>query len=132
MIDCQGWFDAIRRAGVTVYVPEIADYELRRELLRAGQTASVARLDNLREGTHYLPITTRAMKLAAAFWANARNQGRPTAPDLSLDADMILAAQAVALGASDLVVATSNPCHLNRYVPALLWRQIMTEADDTT
>jgi hypothetical protein len=52
------------------------------------------------------------------------DSGRPTAPDLSLDADVILAAQALTLGVPGVVVATSNAAHLRRYVPALPWRQI--------
>ena len=126
VIDCQAWLMAMRRAGATVYLPEITDYELRRELLRAGQAASITRLNSLRRSTRYLPITTRAMRIAASLWANARNLGRPTAPDLSLDADVILAAQALALGVADVVIATSNPGHLARYIHALPWQQIPT------
>jgi len=126
VIDCHTWFEGLQRAGFPVCLPEIADYELRRELLRAGQRASITRLDELQQRTHYLPITTSVMRLAAAFWATARNLGRPTARDESLDADVILAAQALSIGTPNVVIATSNPGHLARYVDALPWREIPT------
>lgn len=122
------WMRGLLAAGVSVRVPEIADYEVRRELLRAGRTGGVARLDRLSEEVGYLPLTTEALRLAARFWADARRQGRPTASDESLDADVILAAQAVVLaeeeGAENAVVATTNPRHLSRFVEARNWREI--------
>ena len=53
--------------GVRVIVPEIVDYELRRELLRAGKTTSLQRLDQLiaHPVITYLRLTTSAMKRAA-------------------------------------------------------------------
>jgi hypothetical protein len=45
---CRAWAEALISAGVDVVVPAIADYEVRRELLRAGKTAGVARLDAIR------------------------------------------------------------------------------------
>ena len=81
--------------GVEVFIPEIADYEVRRELLRAGKTAGVMRLGELQKVFTYLPITTSVMRRAAALWAAARNQGRPTADPKALDGDVILAAQAL-------------------------------------
>ncbi|MDQ2730341.1 MAG: PIN domain-containing protein [Armatimonadota bacterium] len=123
-IACLAWLASLEKAGITVYVPELADYEVRRELLRAGKTASVARLDIMKSRAHYLPLTTPAMLMAAKLWAEARNTGRPTAGNSSLDADVILAAQALALGVLGLVIATSNPGHLSRYIPAQEWRQI--------
>jgi predicted nucleic acid-binding protein len=124
VIDCHAWFASVQRSGATIYLPEIADYELRRELRRAGQEASVIRLNELKHTIHYVPITTATMLLAADLWAMVRRQGRPTAPDLSLDADVILAAQALTLGNPDLVIATSNPGHLARFITAMPWRQI--------
>jgi hypothetical protein len=41
------WLRALLAAGASVLVPEIADYELRRELLRAQRTKGIARLDTL-------------------------------------------------------------------------------------
>lgn len=62
---CGQWFTGLITAGVRLIVPEITDYELRRELLRAGKKASVARLDALAQVAEYLPITTAAMRRAA-------------------------------------------------------------------
>jgi predicted nucleic acid-binding protein len=107
-----------------VIVPEIADYEVRRELLRANKVKGIAKLDALADLLEYLPITTAAMRRAALFWAQARQQGRPTAGDKTLDADMILAAQAMALGVADVVIATTNVGHLSRFAPAELWHKI--------
>ena len=39
------WLARQLAAGVTVLIPEIADYEVRRELLRAGRSKGVKRLD---------------------------------------------------------------------------------------
>jgi hypothetical protein len=41
------WLWGLLDAGVRVMVPEIADYEVRRELIRAGRHKGVARLDAL-------------------------------------------------------------------------------------
>ena len=65
------------------------------------------------------------MRRAAEFWAEARRDGRPTAPDPALDGDVILAAQAATLDRDDVIIATTNPKHLSRYVPAALWTDIV-------
>jgi predicted nucleic acid-binding protein len=112
--------------GVRILVPEIADYEVRRELLRARKARGIARLNLLKEALGYLPLSTPVMPGAAQFWAEARNQGKPTADDTSLDGDMILAAQAASLEADrgEVVVATTNPRHLELFVTARHWADI--------
>jgi hypothetical protein len=52
-------------------IPEIADYEVRRELLRARREVGIRRLDQLKEALTYLPITTAVMLRAAQLWAEA-------------------------------------------------------------
>lgn len=125
---CRRWMDHCLARGARIIVPEIADYEVRRELMRAGKIAGIARLDEFiaADPARYLPITTAAMRLAARFWADARRRGLPTAPDASLDADCILAAQATTLDAppGSVIVATTNVDHLNRFVAAELWEKI--------
>ena len=66
------------------------------------------------------------MLKAAENWAAARNAGRPAASDDSLDADMILAAQASVLANSgdSVVIATTNTRHLDQFAPAQFWDQI--------
>jgi predicted nucleic acid-binding protein len=121
---CAAWLRSLLAAGVRVIHPEIADYEVRRELLRLGSVRGVAQLDRLAARIQYLPLTTPAMRLAAELWAQARQQGQPTAGDKTIDADVILAAQALSLGDPAVVVATTNAGHLARFVPADDWQNI--------
>lgn len=121
---CGRWVVDMIGSGSSVMVPEIADYEVRRELIRARRAAGIARLDAFIAQVEFLPIETAAMRRAASFWAEARQQGRPTAPDPALDADVILAAQAATLERTDAIIATTNPKHLSRYVAAELWTDI--------
>lgn len=124
-VACRKWLTGLLTAGCRVLVPEITDYEIRRELLRTRRGGSLARLDRLATQLEYLPLTTNAMRLAAELWAHARQQGQPTATDAALDADVILAAQALALGEPNIIVATTNVGHLGRFVPAELWHHII-------
>jgi predicted nucleic acid-binding protein len=122
---CSQWLAGLITAGHRVIVPEITDYELRRELLRARKAASIRRLDALAKATEYLPLTTSAMRRAAELWAQARQTGQPTAGDNTIDVDMILIAQALTLGVADVVIATTNVGHLGRFVPAEVWQNIV-------
>jgi predicted nucleic acid-binding protein len=121
---CAQWLQTLVSQGNRVVVPEIADYEVRRELLRANKTQGLARLDALLDLLEYLPLNTQAMRQAALFWARARQQGQPTAGDKTIDGDMILAGQAIALGVEKLVIATTNVGHLARFAPADVWPNI--------
>lgn len=123
---CKDWPAGLAYRGIEVVVPEIADYEVRRELLRAGKAQGIARLDALKAVLAYAPITTPVMLKAAEFWATARRMGRQSADDASLDAGMILAAQAGALvrDGYEPVIATTNVRHLGLFSPARIWREI--------
>ena len=121
-LECYNWMESLITAGYRVIVPEIADYEVRRELLRAEKTRGLARLDLLKNTLDYSPITTDIMLKAAELWAQARNQGTPTADPKALDCDVILAAQALAEGG---IVATENVGHLSLFVEAEDWRDIL-------
>jgi len=44
---CLNWVDSLLARGLVLYVPEIADYEVRRELTRIGALPSLMQLDAL-------------------------------------------------------------------------------------
>ncbi|MEA5513431.1 nuclease [Nodularia sp. UHCC 0506] len=123
-VACTQWLQLHLSSGSRIIIPEIADYEVRRELLRANKTKGIARLDDLAKLIEYLPITTLAMRQSALLWAKARQQGQPTAGDKTIDGDMILVAQAMTLEVSDVVIATTNVGHLSRFIAAELWQNI--------
>lgn len=123
-VACAQWLQELVAAGVRVIVPEISDYEVRRELLRAEKRKGIERLDALTGLLQYLPLSTAAMRQAAVLWAKARQQGQPTADDKALDGDVILAGQAITLESPDVLVATTNVGHLSRFVAADLWQNI--------
>ena len=123
-VACAQWLQVQITSGNRVIIPEIADYEVRRELLRANKTKGITRLDDLAKFLEYLPITTIAMRQAAQLWAQARQQGQPTAGDKTIDGDMILVAQAITLAIPDVVIATTNVGHLSRFIAAELWQNI--------
>ena len=108
--------------GAQFAVPEIADFEVRRELLRMKHVRGLRRLAAIlgSPSVDVLALTTPAIRLAAEYWAQARQQGRPTADPRELDCDVVLAAQArIAFGSgNDFIVATTNVRHLSLVVPA--------------
>ena len=124
---CQTWLNALLQRGERIAIPEIADYEVRRELLRAGLTRSVERLDSLIVTLEYLPIDTPTIRLAAELWAEVRRTGQPTADPKALDGDVILAAQAIlaTTESTEGVIATTNVAHLARFTVAYDWQSIV-------
>lgn len=123
-VACAQWLQAHMRLRNRIIIPEIADYELRRELLRTNKIKGIARLDDLDKFLKYLPISTSAMRQAAQLWAQARQKGKPTAGDKTIDGDMILVAQAMSLAMPNVVIATTNVGHLSRFIAAELWQNI--------
>jgi predicted nucleic acid-binding protein len=134
---CKRWFERTLNEGTRVCVPAIADYEVRRELIRAKKHKGLQRLDELVRKLGYIPLVEEAMRTAAEIWADARLKGRPTAPAKSLDADCLLAAQARTLPALNrlygwvpftreewrqvikVAIATTNVGHLKKYADVI-------------
>jgi len=123
---CQKWLKSMLSQGHVIAIPEIADYEIRRELLRANRTASIRQLEQIKDVGLYLPITTAVMLRASQLWAIARQGGQPTADPKALDGDVILAAQVLESFDPILmpIVATTNVSHLSRFVASDDWKNI--------
>jgi hypothetical protein len=122
------WAADMRAAGHVFAIPAIADYEVRRELLRGRYADSVAALDTFctLAANLYLSLTDTALHRAAELWAEVRNEGRPTAKDAALDGDVILMAQVFEAGFApgSFIVATDNLKHFTGRIPADEWRKI--------
>ena len=131
-IDALQWAAAHIRAGNRIIVPAVADYEVRRELIRLGKNAGIVSLNtwNTLPSDRYVPLTDSALQLASTLWAKARNAGTPTADPKELDCDVLIAAQALdyqvthGILTTKIVVATVNIGHLLQFVPAELWENI--------
>jgi predicted nucleic acid-binding protein len=140
--DLSKWLDlVVEHAGETsrIYIPEIADYELRRKLLHlvlkerkdlrdriplpagAVESESIRRLDELASEFDFLPIDSPTMKRAALLWAEARSKGRSSSAVEGLDGDVVLAAQALE---ADAIVVTYNARHFGGVVEAKAWSDI--------
>jgi hypothetical protein len=127
-VRCALWIASLQRQGAMIIHPEIADYEVRRELLRRGATSSIDRLNDLKRALDFREITTPAMLQAAEFWALLRRGGRPTAGPDTLDADAILAGMAIAEGqpGDHVLIAMTKVLHLARFpgIDARIWDTI--------
>ncbi len=125
-LECQMWLRSLLQQGEKVAIPEIADYEVRRELIRADLLQSLRRLNHFKQTLEYIPIQTETMLIAATLWAEARKTGQPTADPKALDGDVILSAQARLLSneTTEVIIATTNVAHLSRFTTALDWQSI--------
>ena len=128
---CLAWLNTVMTNAAIIVIPEIAHYEVRRELIRIRAVGSLRRLDYTLDpssGFDHLALTTDAIIKAAEFWAFLRQTGVPTAASDALDADAILAGQAALAGlpGDTVTIATTNLAHLSRFpgIDAQNWDQI--------
>ncbi len=135
--DIRSWMKSHLLKGVRFRVPEISDYELRRNLIletlgaaNSPSIQSIQNLDNLKNTIGYVPLSTDMVLAAAAMWAAAKKGNYSTAHPFKLDGDVILAAQAIVESAAKekIIIATRNVRHLSQYststVEAREWKNI--------
>ncbi|GAA6619013.1 type II toxin-antitoxin system VapC family toxin [Scytonema sp. NUACC26] len=129
-IKCRRLIQELVKNKILVAVPEIIDYELRRELILSGSDG-VERLDRLGElGLAYAPLTTEVMRKAAELWVWARKTGQPTAHKEKIDIDVILAAHSIVLSletGKHTIIATSDSDHKRYKVDAVKWEDLTVE-----
>jgi predicted nucleic acid-binding protein len=117
-LDVRAWF-LHALVDHEMLLPEVADYELRRELLRLDSKRSIHRLDELTREIQYVPMTTATWRSAAKLWAEQRRAGRPTGD--GLDADLLIATQAREEAAA---VVTLNEKHFVGLVDVYSWTSV--------
>jgi hypothetical protein len=71
-------------AGVSILIPAVIDYEVRRELVRVRATAKLKNLADMQQRFLMLPVSEVAWLRAAEFWALSRRMGLPTGSDAAL------------------------------------------------
>jgi hypothetical protein len=64
-VECQLWLESLLLKDYRIILPEIADYEIRRELLRANKIEGINRLNKFKSKLEYLAINTSIMLQAA-------------------------------------------------------------------
>jgi predicted nucleic acid-binding protein len=127
------WMYSLLAKGVVVATSHICDYEIRRSLIlnsiKSISSEGIDNLDELSEIISFLSVSETVLKKAAQIWAEARNQGIPTADEKSLDADVIICAQWQLLTEEYpgryVVIATTNVKHLSRFTQAKKWQDII-------
>jgi hypothetical protein len=69
-IECQQWLQSLFDRGYHVVLPEIIDYEIRRELLRANRLKGIRRLNLLKSelnlSTHYHRSNAQSRRVVGA------------------------------------------------------------------
>jgi predicted nucleic acid-binding protein len=125
---CKQRVNDLLAKGVEVKVPEVADYELRRQLklnkLLTQNTKGLERLDAVIRALGLVTLTSRAIDMATDLWAAVRKkQGKS---DEGIDADVLIAAQAIleAEHGDSVKVATTNKKHFDGIVPFLDWTNL--------
>ena len=128
VIDCQNWFYYLLSRSALIVTSAICNYEVKRELVRRNNVEEINNLNQLKKLIDCLPVNEPTLDLAAELWAEARNQGIPTADNLSLDADVIICAQYKLLTRKYpgryVVIATTNVKHLSRFAEVQEWQNI--------
>ena len=127
--DCEQWLYGLLSKSVTVVTSDICDYEVRRSLILESQRKpninSIENLDGLQNIITFMPLNTEVIKEAACLWAKSRNKGIPTADEKNIDVDIIVCAHWKLLTEQfprrNIVVATINTKHLNRFAKAKEW-----------
>jgi predicted nucleic acid-binding protein len=128
--ECSQWLEGLLSQDISVAVPEIVDYEIRRTYIHRDNQTSLRLLDSLVTDIGYLRLNTETFMIAANLWGKARQAGVSTAPEKRLDIDCILAAQAhqASLKPQRVLIATIDIGDLSRYdteqVKAMRWRYI--------
>ena len=111
----------IRKAGeAQVCTSIIVAAELRYGAAKKGSRRLSSQLQSVLGALEVWPFETPADAAYGLLRTRLEQAGRPIGAN-----DLLIAAQALALGEPDAVIATTNVGHLGRFVPAQQWQDIL-------
>lgn len=128
----KNWLQNLNNQEIKLLIPEIADYELRRQLLLNNRVKSIKRLDDLIKGRLIL-IDRKTVLKACELWAWIRKQGLPTADRENIDGDVILSAQAILQTEFyyEVIIVTENVKHISRFssygISIIKWSETLSK-----
>lgn len=102
-------FREARRAGDQLILSPVVEFEIRRGLIRRRATAIEARFTQFTAWLIYRDFDRTGWRRAAELWAFSRDHAMPLP-----DADLLIAAQAMELGAT---LVTNNERHFRLFEP---------------
>lgn len=124
---CTEWLYRLLSKGAQVVIPNICDYEIRRELIRIS-SSSVEELNNLRESLDCYEVTFDVLEEAAEIWAESRKISQPNTQKENIDVDCIVAACCRVLERENsgrvVILATKNIKDFQRTTNCALWQDI--------
>lgn len=118
------WLRFIDKNRIAVRVPEIIDYELRREIVlqylvgKNDSSKSINRLNKYRKTERFIPINPSVtLTDACEIWAELRYIGQGTSDVKNIDVDVILAAQALSMKKDfdEVIIVTGNLSDICRF-----------------
>lgn len=122
--DVVRWVHFVKENKIALRVPEIIDYELRRELILQGLKGnsdsykSIGNLNKYRRTKRFIPLEPSVtLTDACDIWANLRNNNQGTADIKNIDVDVILVTQALSMKKDfeEIIVITGNLSDIRRF-----------------
>jgi hypothetical protein len=128
------WFQQKLEEKCRLCSPDVCAYEVRRGLclnqIKTGRADGLNALDRFvfEEIIQLVSTNREIVKLSSELWAESKIKGIPTAPDNSLDIDIIICATHRWLEGEhpdrQVVTVTKNVRHLSRFINAVEWQTV--------
>lgn len=118
------WIEFINENKIALRIPEIIDYETRRELILQGLKGniesykSISNLTKYRQTNRLIPLEPSiTLTDACELWADLRFNSQPTADRKNIDVDVILVTQALSMKKDfdEIIIVTGNLSDLRRF-----------------
>lgn len=132
-IKCEEWLYNKIVKGCTILTSQICKYEVKRSLLlcqeqKPSQVSGIQKLAELENLIDFIDVKPPDIETACQLWVQSIVEGIQVAPMMDVNFDIIICAQFKRLELEnpgrEIVIATTNLRHLQRFVKADLWENL--------